>query len=63
MAKLIVVLILVSGGGAAVIPGWNSIGACNAAKNGVEGFFKEKHGVTSYVEVDTKCLEFPNNPQ
>jgi hypothetical protein len=56
-------LIMISGGGPVVIPGWNSINACNAAKNGVEGFFKARRGATIYARIETKCLEFPNNPQ
>ena len=63
MTKLIVMLIFVSSGGPAVIPGWNSINACNAAKNSVEAIFKAKHGATPFLQVQAECTEFPNNSQ
>ena len=64
MTKLVVMLILMSPqGGVTVIPGWNSVDACNSAKAAVASFFKSQHGTTSYVNVDISCLEFPNNLQ
>lgn len=61
MSKLIVMLILLSGqGGPARITGWSSIDACNAAKKDVAAFFKSRHGGTSYIDVETTCVAFPN---
>jgi hypothetical protein len=61
MTKLIVMLILMSPqGGPTAISGWNSLDACNAAKASVESAFKSEHGGSSYINVDTNCVEFPN---
>ena len=62
MTKLIIMLVLVSGGGPIVIQGWNSMPACEAAKAPVEAFYKGRHGRTIYAAIETKCLEFANNP-
>ena len=62
MTKLIVMLIVAGGGGPIVIPGWNSMTACEAARTTVVEFYKARHGKTIYSEIDTKCMEFPNNP-
>ena len=63
MTTLIVMLVLINPqGGATVIPGWNSIDACNSAKPAVKSFFKSQHGAASYVNVDVSCVEFPNKP-
>jgi hypothetical protein len=64
MTMLIVMLVLVNPqGGATVIPGWNSVDACNLAKPAVESFFKSSHGGASFVDVDVTCLELPNKSQ
>jgi hypothetical protein len=62
MTKLVVMLIVAAGGGPIVIQGWNSMTACEAAKGAVETFYKGRHGKTIYSNIETKCLEFPNNP-
>jgi hypothetical protein len=62
MTKLIVMLIVASGGGPIVIQGWNSMTACEAAKSVVETFYKGRHGKTIYSNIETKCIEFANNP-
>jgi hypothetical protein len=62
MTKLIVMLIVAGGGGPIVIPGWNSMTACDAARTTVVDFYKGRHGKTIYSAIDTKCMEFPNNP-
>jgi hypothetical protein len=62
MTKLIVMLIVAGGGGPIVIQGWNSMAACEAAKAPVEAFYKGRHGESTYTTIETKCLEFANNP-
>jgi hypothetical protein len=62
LAKLIIMHVVAGGGGPIVIQGWNSMTACEAAKVPVEAFYKERHGQTIYSEIETKCLEFANNP-
>jgi hypothetical protein len=62
MTKLIVMLIVAGGGGPIVIQGWNSMPACEAAKSVVEAFYKGRHGKTIYAGIETKCVEFANNP-
>jgi hypothetical protein len=36
--------------------------ACEAAKTVVETFYKGRHGKTIYSNIETKCMEFANNP-
>jgi hypothetical protein len=62
MTKLIVMLIVAGGGGPIVIQGWNNMAACEAAKAPVEAFYKGRHGKSIYTTIETKCLEFANNP-
>jgi hypothetical protein len=50
------------GGGPTVIQGWNSMAACEAAKAPIEAFYKERHGNSISTGIETKCLEFANNP-
>jgi hypothetical protein len=62
MTKLIVMLIVAGGGGPITIPGWNSMAACEAATSVVKSFYEGRHGKTIYSTIETKCLEFANNP-
>ena len=62
MSKLIVMLIVAGGGGPIVVQGWNSVAACDAARVVVENFYKGRHGKTIYSNIETKCIEFANNP-
>jgi hypothetical protein len=55
-------LIVAGGGGPIVIQGWNSMPACEAAEGVVETFYKGRHGKTIYANIETKCVEFANNP-
>jgi hypothetical protein len=55
-------LIVASGGGPIVVQGWNSVAACEAARGVVENFYKGRHGKTIYSNIETKCIEFANNP-
>jgi len=60
MTKLIVMFILVGGQSGPTIQGWNSIEACNAAKDQVVSFVRSRQGGTSYANPEVVCLEFPN---
>ena len=62
MTKLIIMLVVAGGGGPIVIQGWNSMPACEAAKTPIEAFYRDRHGQTIYSQIETKCLEFANNP-
>jgi hypothetical protein len=60
MTKLIVMFVLLGGQSGPTIQGWNSIEACNAAKDQVVSFVRSRQGSTSYVNVEVMCLELPN---
>ena len=60
MTKLIVMFILLGGQSGPTIQAWNSIEACNAAKDQVVSFVRSRQGATSYVTVEAICLELPN---
>ena len=60
MPTLIVMIILVGGQSGPTISGWNSMAACNAAKDQVTSFIKSRHGAASYVKPEVICMEFPN---
>jgi hypothetical protein len=60
MTKLIVMFVLLGGQSGPTIQGWNSIEACNAAKDQVVTFVRSRQGATSYVNVEVVCLELPN---
>ena len=60
MTKLIVMLILISPRGGPTAISVRRLDACNAAKASVKSAFKSEHGGSSYINVDTNCVEFPN---
>lgn len=60
MTKLIVMFVLLGGQSGPTIQGWNSIDACNTAKDQVVSFVRSRQGATSYVNVEAICLELPN---
>jgi len=60
MTSLIVMFILMGGQGGPTISGWNSMEACNAAKEQVVSFVTSRQGGASYATAEVICVAFPN---
>lgn len=60
MTNLIIMFVILGGQAGPTIQGWNSLEACNAAKEQVTSFIKSRQGGASYAAPEVICMEFAN---